>query len=299
MKATSRLTALHIHIIGVTATIICAAILFFLLIKPKVEDTKTVLASADSIEGSGGTPEKVAAHKKDLGKAKATAVETNEKWLVNDRKYMPGLNFNGDLLDTYENKLIKIPSQWGQWVAAWYDGQRNLGVSRFPGVEFPIDAFPADPNSISELSSLRFPRSGFWNVGVEAKSFDQAMAHLKRFNNMERHGMPVIDNISLSGQSPNLSMSYTLALYIIPSADPPVADPVISAPAGGAAGGLGMGRRGMMGGMGGPGGMMGGAPMMGGGPMMGGPGGAGGMMPRGGAGAGAPMSGAGRRGKEE
>ncbi len=288
MKATSRLTALHIHLIGAITALVCALILFFVLIKPKMDETKVVTDSAASIEGSGGTASAVSQHKNDLVKAQATAVATNRNWLINDIKYMPGINFNGDLLDTYENKLIRIPALWGQWVAAWYDSQRNLGISRFPGVEFPVEAFPADPNSISQLSSLRFPRSGFWNVGVEAKSFDQAMAHLRRFNNMQKHGMPVIDNVALSGQSPNLSMTYTLALYVIPSAEPPAADPTISAPTGGAGAGTGMmgGRMGaMMGGM--PGGMPGGAMGMGGA-------GGGGIMPRG-----AGAVGPGRRGKDD
>ena len=118
MRSTSRLTALHIHLIGVTATIICALILFFALIKPKMDETKVVTDNVTSVEGSGGTPDAVKQHHRDLDKAKVTAVQTNEKWLVNDSKYMPGITFTGDLLDTYENKIIKIPSQWGQWVAA-------------------------------------------------------------------------------------------------------------------------------------------------------------------------------------
>ena len=71
-------------------------------------------------------------------------------------------------------------------------------------------------------------------MNIQARSFDAAMAHLRRFNDMSRHGMPVIDNVSLAGQSPNLQMTYTLALYIIPAHAPPPSDPFLTQPGGGA-----------------------------------------------------------------
>jgi hypothetical protein len=56
---------------------------------------------------------------------------------------------------------------------------------------------------------------------------------------MRGMGMPVIDNVALQGTSPNLTMSYNLALYIIPRNPPPQSDPRLTgqptaAPAGGA-----------------------------------------------------------------
>ena len=52
---------------------------------------------------------------------------------------------------------------------------------------------------------------------------------------MRGFGMPVVDNVELQGQSPDLTMTYDMALYIIPPANPPAPDPVIGAGGGGGA----------------------------------------------------------------
>lgn len=268
-----RFNTINIHIIGACTILVLVLALYFLMVKPKTEDIQKVQADTKATQDAGGTPEKVAEQKRNLNKANVVAADTKAKWQVNQFKYMPNIDLSSaNLLDTYENNLIKIPAQWGHWVAAWYDAQRPLGIERAPGVDFPVDAFPADPNYISTLTSLKFPQGNSWPVTVYAKSFDDAMAHLRRFNNMERHGMPVVDNVSLSGQSPNLQLSYNLAMYIIMEKQPPASDPTISTGTG-ASGGGGM-MPGMMGGgmMGGgmPPGMMGGRGGRAGG--MGGPG---------------------------
>lgn len=58
---------------------------------------------------------------------------------------------------------------------------------------------------------------------------------------MEHHGMPVINNVVISGQSPDLMLDYEMALYIIPRTPPPARDPMIGGGAGAPAGGMGMG----------------------------------------------------------
>jgi hypothetical protein len=270
----SRLTLLHINIIGIVTVLLLAVILFFALIKPKQDEIATTNASVQSTIQAHGTAADVEAHKKDLAKTKVAAARTEEEWKVQSATYMPTLPYNAksDPLQVYffqrvdKDKLgfRDIPTVWGRWVTAWYDAQRNYGISRLPGTEFPIDAFSTDPNAIANIEHLTFPADGKpWPVRVEAKSFDEAMAHLRRFNTMQKHGMPVVSNVSLSGQSPHLEMDYTLALYIIPppSSTPP-ADPRLGSRAAAGVGG--------MGGMGGYPGMSGGPPMgMGGGPPMG------------------------------
>lgn len=277
----SRLSLLHLNLIGIGTALVLAAILFFALIKPKQEEVKKVGDEATASENAGGTPTKVSGKKKDLEKTKLEVAQTKSLWEVNERKYMPTLDFQGDLLETYQNKVINIPATWGTWVTKWYDAQRNLGVARVPGVEFPVQAFPADPNYISTIQYLKFPTDR-WPVTVEAKSFNAAMAHLRRFNDMQGHGMPVINNVALEGQSPTLLLTYDLALYVIPGKTPPSADPILTRAAGGAGGGM----------MGGSmmGSMMSGA-MMGSGPQRAGvssrPAASGGGSGRGGGGAGA------------
>ena len=82
---------------------------------------------------------------------------------MNEVKYMPLLPYNEKTNDlelyffppvgkSSKGQLYgfrDIPTVWGQWVTGWYDAQRNSGVSRVPGTEFPIKEFSADPNQLT------------------------------------------------------------------------------------------------------------------------------------------------------
>jgi hypothetical protein len=270
----SKLTLAHIHIIGVVSVLVLAAILFFALIKPKNEEIETRKGEVAALvaEGAGGTQDQVERKQRELKKTEEEAKLTQARWDVNQEKYMVNEQINFGTTETlpitYYDYIRTLPERFGRWVAAWYDAQRDRGISRMPGVEFPIAAFTPDPNVIPTITSLRFPQQGAWPVQLECKTFDAAMEHLTKFNNMRKHGMPVVDGVALQGHSPNLIMSYNLALYVIPKPKAPAPDPRISttppaaAGAGAAPGGMGMMGGGSMGSM-----MMGGGSMgMGGAP---------------------------------
>ena len=242
----SKLTVLHINIIGIVVGLLLAGILWYMLIKPKNEDLDTTQQSVKSTQDAGGTDAAIAAKDKELKKTQADAVQTKAKWSVNEVKYMPPFPYNDKTNDlelyffpsvgkSSKGQLYgfrDIPTVWGQWITGWYDAQRNSGVSRLPGTEFPIKEFNADPNQLTAAlnNHLTFPEDGKpWPVKLECKTFNDALAHLRRFNSMEKHGMPVINNVALSGQTPNLVLAYDLALYIIPRSKPPVREPMIDA----------------------------------------------------------------------
>ncbi len=256
----SKLTALHINLIGSITAVILAIILFFVLIKPKNEDIDTSKKATETAEQNGGTEAKVAGSKKDLVKAKEETKVITAAWAINQAHYMPKIAFSKEqkstnLINLYafsglysDGKLYGIrdlPTVWGVKVKKWYDAHDREGVTRDFGQDFPIDSFSTDPNDISKLTSIKFPQDKPWHVVVIAKTFDAALLHLRRFNSMRGFGMPVVDNVALAGQSPNLNVSYDLHLDVIPPADPPAADPVISgggggAPAGGGPSGFGL-----------------------------------------------------------
>jgi len=264
----SKLTALHINIIGIVSALVIAAILFLALIKPKNEAIALTQASVTSLtaSGAGGTEDQVKRKKTELKNTQQEATQTKKRWALSEEKYMDNpqaINFGTTetLPLTYYNYMTTLPTVVGRWVGAWYEAQRPRGVSRLPGVEFPVEAFQTNPNAISEIKFLRFPQQGAWNVALECKTFDAAMEHLTKFNTMRKHGMPVINNVALAGQSPKLQMTYDLTLYVIPKPVAPAPNPRIGsmpANAGGVAPG-GFGGGSMMGGsMGGMGGNMGG-----------------------------------------
>jgi len=277
MKSASRLTAMHVHIIGGVVLLVVFLILFFGMIRPKNQQIEEAKAAAATAESAGGTKQAVSKAQNDLKSSKQDTVRITSDWNVYAAKYMPNYNWDPDPLKAYFQKsgkqvlaLNDVPTAEGTWVTKWYDAQRGQGITRGEGVEFPVPPLASDPNGVAALTSITFPDKSPWKVTVICKSFDEAMAHLRRFNGMEKHGMPVINDVSISGQSPELEVSYSLALYVIPWQAPPAADARIGS--GGATGGGGGGMGGMGGGMG-PGGMGGKGGMVG--PMTGGGGGVG------------------------
>jgi len=276
-NAMNRLLWWHWLLIGLGASLILFLILFFAVIRPRNEEAARVQTEAGGIEDAGGTPMKVSQKKTELANKKAEAVTINQQWAVQSAVYMPPIDFNKDQLLSYEGNNVGVyhingkaygvkdlPAVWGRWITYWYTSQWRDGVVPMTG--FPVEAFSPDPNDIAQLKAISFPQTKPWEVEVVAKNFDSAMNHLKRFNRIQRHGMPVVDKVAISGQSPNLLVRYTLQLFVIPPTTPPIADPMISGTGSGGGGGgstsMPSGMGGMMGGsggmMGGSGGMMGG-----------------------------------------
>jgi hypothetical protein len=269
--AMNRLLWWHWLLIGFGAALVLFLILYFALIRPKQLDAQTAASEADGIETAGGTTDKVSAKKTELVKAQKDTVTINRSWAVESAVYMPPIEFPKDPLPTYEGNIqnsgvyvvnghaygVKdLPAVWGRWITYWYASQWRDGITPITG--FPIESFSSDPNDVSKLQAISFPQTKPWDVEVVAKSFDAAMNHLKRFNSIQRHGMPVVDRVSMFGQSPDLHVKYNLQLFVIPPSAPPPADPKIGTAGGGGSAPSGFG--GPMGGMMGSGG-----PMLGGG----------------------------------
>ncbi len=243
---TSRLTALHVHIIGIVMCLIIFLVVLFAMIRPKNQDTEVLTAAATAAEQAGGTTAAIQQSTNELKNEKVKTAQINADWQVYAVKYMPNLKWDKDPLNAYyfSNQINEIPSQWGKWVTNWYNAQHNAGIDRAPGLGFPIPSIATDPNAISNLTSITFPSAKDpWKVTVICKTFDDAMSHLRRFNGMEHHGMPVVDKVTLSGHSPELELAYNMSLYVIPAEAPPPADPRIGVGSGtgGAGGGPPMG----------------------------------------------------------
>ena len=240
----SKLTAVHINIIGAVAVAVLAALLFYFMIKPKNEQLQLTQGEIDQSKGNGGTPEAVAKAKRDLATAKSNARKTEAAWNVNERRYMPSLAFSKSQqpLNLFQNDayvdpngyhfgLRDMPRLWGTWLEGWYAAQ--LPGTKFTGADdksfIGIPSFSPDPNAISQLKAITFPETGkVWKMTVLCTTFDNAMTHLRRINTMQQHGMPVVNGVTLSGHSPALKVAYDMAMYIIPHADPPAADPLIA-----------------------------------------------------------------------
>jgi len=255
--AMNRLLWWHWLLIGAGASLILFLILYFAVIRPKNIETTSVRSDAESIETTqGGTPASVAAKKTELKKAKEDTARIQQAWAVESAVYMPTIEFDKDPLRAYEAVqrtgvyringktygVKDLPTLWGKWITYWYASQIRDGI--IPASSFPIEAFSPDPNDVSNLTSISFPQTKPWDVEVIAKNFDAAMNHLRKFNGIKKHGMPVVDKVAISGQSPALRLRYALQMYVIPPTPPPAKDPKINPT--GSTGGGGGGMGGMM-----------------------------------------------------
>ena len=240
----SKLTALHINIIGAVVALILSVALFFLLLKPKKEQLQQTQDETASTVTKGGTESAVAQAKNDLKNTKIAAAKTEAAWNVNERKYMPTLAFGKTQqpLTLFQNDayvdpegerfgLRDMPRLWGVWLEGWY-GAQNPGTKFILADDKPylgIPSYSPDPNAIAQLKSLTFPEAGkAWKIAVINTTFNNAMEHLKKINTMQQHGMPVVNSVTLMGHSPALAMAYEMAIYVIPHSDPPPADPLIA-----------------------------------------------------------------------
>lgn len=246
-----KVSKLHISLIGGGAALVLALILYFAMIRPSNEKIRIAQGAISTAEAAGGTETKIQQNKKAYKDDVDNSNLVHDKWRISDMRYMPEIPLNDpDLLRSYEFSIKDLPTRYGKWITAWYDLQIRMGIRRQSGTDFALPALVKIPNDIATLDHITLPDQAGkpWNVAVEATSFDAGLAHIRKFLTMTGHGVPVVDNVALTGHSPHLSMTYTLALYIIPRVKPTPADPVISpAPtAGGAMGGP------MGGSMGGP-----------------------------------------------
>jgi len=268
----SRLTLLHINIIGAVVAIIVGVALYFTIITSaqdevkKSEDVyKQVKARADKWDENDGT----------LKKALAAKAQAETAYARYQDQYMPTLGYTADRLTTMQK--VFWPNNGRSWPERFIrtinshmarEQKQNGIVWENKGV-VALGPYGPDPNAIDAgqtgeglgpVLHYRYP------MAVRARSLAGLLNHLRDWPSVRGIGVPVIENWQMTGNSPELRATYDLTLTIITHEEPPPLNPRIGGQqtAGGGAAGGGM-YSGMMGGRGmsGParGGMMGaGAP---------------------------------------
>ncbi len=296
----SKIKQLHIAIIGIVLIAIAEALILFMMWKPQHAKYLAAKARYDAAAATGNQASLEAA-KQDVKKAEQSVKDALNNLDAQMRRRMPVLDFT--------KRDVGM-------IAMWYEQITKMGpllesfandpnVDVYP-VSFSLPAPPASPNDpLFDSEVLNFQLGSVSATG----DFRSLMNHVRRWNNCRR--LVLVDGVALSGNSPNLTVSYTLQCYVFPLATGGKTNPMWGAATAG--GGMGPGGGGMMGpgmggGMMGPGmapgaksGMGAGMPPGAGGPMPGagmgpgmmGPGAKGGMGTGMGPGAGGPMPGAG------
>lgn len=258
----SRLTVLHINIIGAVVAVIVGVALYFVLIPPAKETVKKNEDTYNSVKAVADTlPTEIA----DAEKARSDKAAAEAQYHVYEAQYMPVIGYNKDRMKT----MMRIfwPNHGRSWPERFLHGvrgfmaserKRNGIVWENPGV-ITLGPYGPDPNTIEagepgeglgRVLRYSFP------VSVRAKSLQQVLRHIVSWSAVRGIGVPVVEGLNVTGNSPRLQATYTVSLTIIlhDNEQIPATNPRIAGSS--AAGGGGM--RGM-GSMGGP--MMGSAGM--------------------------------------
>jgi len=238
-----------VAVVGAIACLLAVILPFFLLIQPTqaridAANQKYQAAYNDS------TKEAQAAANKKLKDAQTYAADMRSQWHVKENNLMPP--FDVSHRDTAWKQLAhELSENLGPSLERWMS---HSGV--VPLSSIAIQAPPNSPNGITG-APLVIPvnQSGQVNVGGD---FRALLAHILKWNDFGR--LVLIDQLKLSGNSPNMQASYTANVIIFPQNAEKLGATIAKSGAdtsagGGAAGyGGGGGYPGAGGGYGGPGG---------------------------------------------
>lgn len=305
----SKLSVLHISLIGIGVSLLVAGVLAFTIVKSAMEsktaaekEYETVKAEADK------RPQAEAA----LKKAKKEKEDAERDYGRFEAQYMPVIGYTGDRLSTMQQLFWahngkSWPERFMRAVRSHMAAEAKSNGVQWdnPGVVMFAPQGP-NPNALQAgpLSEGLGPILHYqYQIQVTAKSMDAVLRHVASWPRIRFAGVPVVEGLEVTGNSPKLSASYNLTLTIIlrgtekiPAEMPRLtgsasasqsAGGMMTGPGGMAGMGLPGGRGGMPGMMSGPGGPGGGGPMAmspsgaaasGGAPPAGAPGGRGGAM---------------------
>ncbi len=232
--------------IGLVATIVVAAAIYLLGIRPTAQNIAYHETYNESLQ------QKVAMipeARRLVEQAQRKVKESEAALQVIYQRRMPKSTISlADRLQAWV-QYHQMVREIGKKLEAWPE---KTGVQRLYAVQLPGP--PTDPNQIPELV-LVFPLG---TVQVRASSFEGLLRHVRQWNNVPNL-LVLVDGLAIQGTSPNLIGSYTLTVFVYPKgpAGPPV-------PSGG--GGAGGGMPGGFGAPPAPGGLGGFGPSAGGGP---------------------------------
>ena len=227
--------------IGLVATIVVAAAIYLLGIRPAVQNIAYHETYNESLRQKAAMIPQAQALVRD---AERKVKESEAALAVIQRRRMP-------------KSTISLANRLQAWVQ-WHDMVREIGkkleawpvktgVQRLYAVQLPGP--PTDPNQIPSLV-LVFP---IGQVQVRASSFNALLNHVRKWNEVPNL-LVLVDGLAIQGTSPNLIGTYTMTVFVYPLG--PEGPTVPSGSGGGTGGGM----------PGAPGGCFGGPPAAGGAP---------------------------------
>lgn len=226
--------------IGLVATIVVAAAIFLLGIRPTLQNIKYHEENIAQLEQK---VRQIPRARQLVQQAQQRVEQANRDLAVIDRRKMPVNTI--DLSDRLKAwmRYPDMTREIAKKLEAWPE---KTGVQRLYNVALPPP--PNDPNAIPTLA-LVYPMG---TVQVRAASFEALLNHVRKWNDVPNL-VVLVDGLTISGMSPQLFGSYTLIVFVYPrNGDKPgpnvPSSPQASGGAPGAPGGFGGGFGGGLGG---------------------------------------------------
>ena len=246
---TRGLSPVIVAAIGAVLSLLTVACLFFFLIKPTMDATGVAQTRLDTAAPDATD----AAHKqaqKLLDTNKIKVQVTKLQWAQKEAALMPPYDVSGDRFMAVRQLTYELDHYLGP------DLERYMKTSGVKSMtKFTLPPPPVNPNDITN-APLVIPLGQITVNG----SFRDILTHFYNWQYFNR--LVLVDGLSLHGNSPYMSGTYTATVFIFPQGDK-VPPPIPQAGGAGDAAKGGGGRPGMGGppsGMGGPPPSMGGPP---------------------------------------
>jgi hypothetical protein len=195
-----RLTRVQVIVIGVLVCLIVGAGMFFLLVRPKMQQYKEV---STKLEERKAVADQIDQARKDLEKARLENLQARLDYRRYEETKMPVISFN---------------DRTAGMIALWRERAEVLGplVEKWPrrfGVELrndiSIPAAPTNPNAMT-ADLLEIPLGQMTVTG----SYRAILNHLKGWNKFNR--LVRVDPPTLTGPSPTMTATYNLTVLIFP-----------------------------------------------------------------------------------
>lgn len=223
--------------IGLVATIVVAAAIFLLGIRPTLQNIQYHEENIALLEQKVA---QIPRARQLVQRAQQRVDQANRDLAIIDRTKMPRNTI--DLSDRLKAwmQYPEMTREIGIKLRAWPE---KTGVQRLYEVALPPP--PNDPNAIPSLA-LVFPIGA---VQVRATSFEGLLNHIRKWNEIPNL-VVLVDGLSISGMSPRLIGSYTMVVFVYPRVTGGQPGPNVPSSPQGQQGGMPSGFGGGFGGMG-------------------------------------------------
>jgi hypothetical protein len=200
MGALAKITQIQVYIIAVVLTALVGAGIYFGLIKPKSEAFTVADERWNAANQVVLTRPKEEAAQKDAIKKVALA---KADWNRFDRALMPNIDISNFLTGSQQlwNEQVLV---LGPKVKRYLESDTKVRVLQS---NITIPAPNPDPNQVNK-KSFEIPLGTITVQGT----FQNVLNHVQRWNNFDR--LVIADNLTLSGNSPRLTGTYTLRVVI-------------------------------------------------------------------------------------